>query len=161
MTKEEKQEYNRKYYLNHREHVITQNAEYAQRIKETDPDRFYRWCRTANQKYEVTHRQERRSSKRELYKLHINKEKERRRRRFLERTYRLSSEQYDWLVKEQNGVCYLCQKPSKNRRLSVDHSHKSGKVRALLCNKCNLFIGHIENNLDLVSSALEYLKERS
>lgn len=52
----------------------------------------------------------------------------------IERTYGLSQEEYDALLKWQGGVCYICRKvPRGNRRLAVDHDHVSGLVRGLLC----------------------------
>lgn len=46
-------------------------------------------------------------------------------------------EHYDAMLAAQNGHCGLCPATPKTRRLNVDHDHKSGKVRELLCNRCN------------------------
>lgn len=46
----------------------------------------------------------------------------------------------------QNGVCAICEvPPTAKRRLVVDHCHKSGRVRALLCSRCNVQLGGYEN----------------
>ena len=51
--------------------------------------------------------------------------------------YGLVPEQYTQLLERQNGVCAICGHPPKTRRLGVDHDHKTGRVRALLCHTCN------------------------
>ena len=49
----------------------------------------------------------------------------------------LSVEDYDAMLAAQGGVCAICGNPPKTRRLDVDHDHKTGKVRGLLCHRCN------------------------
>ena len=46
-------------------------------------------------------------------------------------------EQYDALLAAQGGGCAICGNPPKTRRLHVDHDHKTGRVRGLLCHRCN------------------------
>lgn len=60
--------------------------------------------------------------------------------------YKLTVEQYDAILKEQNGVCYMCgcAEPVKGRRLSVDHDHDTGQIRGLLCSRCNPILGKLE-----------------
>lgn len=86
------------------------------------------------------------------------------RRRQLRR-YNLSADDYNLLYEKQKGVCAVCGKPeiAKNvaeiaRLLSIDHNHKTGKIRGLLCMSCNVFLGHLEKNSGLISQALAYLK---
>lgn len=49
----------------------------------------------------------------------------------------VSDEEYERLLVEQEGCCAICGNPPKNRRLSVDHNHRTGRVRGLLCFRCN------------------------
>jgi len=65
--------------------------------------------------------------------------------------------QYQTMLKEQNGVCYICEKEDF-RNLAVDHCHTTGKVRRLLCTNCNTALGKFNDNVDLLSKAIEYLK---
>lgn len=62
----------------------------------------------------------------------------RRRDQYLYRTYRITLAQYEAILELQGGVCALCEKPPKKRNLSVDHDHRTGEVRGLLCDpRCN------------------------
>ena len=63
----------------------------------------------------------------------------------LENRYNLTLEQWQQMYDKQNGCCAICEQPEVNRGLSVDHKHSDGKVRALLCNKCNHLVGIIES----------------
>jgi hypothetical protein len=76
----------------------------------------------------------------------------------LKQFYGITLEQYDKMVEDQDGVCAICNNINSNgRRLSVDHNHKTGKVRGLLCGGCNAKLGVIENK-DFIKKAKQYLK---
>lgn len=65
---------------------------------------------------------------------------------------------YDLAMVKQKGKCAICGKPPENkRRMCGDHNHTTGEKRELLCNHCNMFLGTLENNADLVKKAEEYL----
>lgn len=53
------------------------------------------------------------------------------------KTYGLSPEEYDALLKLQGGKCAICRARPVSKRLAVDHDHASGAVRGLLCSRCN------------------------
>jgi len=57
---------------------------------------------------------------------------------------------------EQSGKCKICRKTSM-RKLDTDHDHVTGAVRGLLCNSCNLAIGHMKDDPLIAKSAYEYL----
>jgi len=76
----------------------------------------------------------------------------------LKAKYGITIEQYEAMVQEQKGVCYICKCENPNRRLNVDHCHKSGKVRRLLCDKCNMTLGLINDSQELLKQFLFYLK---
>lgn len=68
------------------------------------------------------------------------------------------------MLKSQNGVCYVCAKPETSRsarykNLCVDHCHNTGKVRRLLCNKCNRALGLIEEDFDVALRLTKYIQE--
>ncbi len=65
----------------------------------------------------------------------------------LKLAFGLSLEDYKQLLYKQNNVCAICERPDPRQRLSVDHSHITGKVRGLLCGNCNRSLGLIKDNL--------------
>lgn len=70
----------------------------------------------------------------------------------------LSDEVYGHVLKEQRGVCAICkEKCSLNRALAVDHDHRYGNVRGLLCGRCNRGIGSFGDDADLLREAANYL----
>jgi hypothetical protein len=62
----------------------------------------------------------------------------------LKRRYGISEAEWDAMLRQQGGRCYLCEFPT--RRLVVDHNHTTGVVRHLLCIACNLQAGWHEAN---------------
>lgn len=74
--------------------------------------------------------------------------------------YGLSIQQYNELFFSQNGCCAICKTDQKNlqKRLFVDHCHDSGKVRGLLCSKCNHAIGLLNDNSSIIKNAMEYVR---
>lgn len=61
-------------------------------------------------------------------------QKDEARRVRLDTQFSITPEEYDLILAEQGGVCAVCKKPPKeNKRLAIDHSHRSGLVRGLLC----------------------------
>ena len=83
---------------------------------------------------------------------------EKKQARWLKR-YGITTKDYEQLFEKQNGVCQICKKDCPSRRfLSVDHCHKTGKVRGLLCVKCNTALGMLNDNIDYFTAAIKYLK---
>jgi hypothetical protein len=73
--------------------------------------------------------------------------------------YGLSISQFEELVKQQRGRCAICLRPERrNRPLSVDHCHKSKRIRGLLCSNCNTAIGLFHDSVKLITLARDYLK---
>jgi hypothetical protein len=72
----------------------------------------------------------------------------------------ITFEQYNTLLKEQNFKCKICGLPQSNfkQRLCVDHDHNTGKIRGLLCHKCNRALGFFKDNTEFLQKALEYLQ---
>lgn len=82
------------------------------------------------------------------------------RNRRLKKTFGIDIEQYNSIFKQQNGKCAICNREENDPRhkfLSVDHNHKTGKIRALLCNLCNKGIGMLKEDINILQSAINYL----
>ena len=77
--------------------------------------------------------------------------------------YGLDEEGYQKLLHRQGGVCAICQGPpnGKGHRYHVDHDHRTGRVRGLLCSRCNTMIGHALENPDILRAGATYVAERS
>lgn len=76
----------------------------------------------------------------------------------LKKLYGMSSTDYIVMLQKQNGQCAICfQFPNDKKPLAVDHCHKTGKIRGLLCTRCNLSIGALNDDPLLLESAIKYL----
>lgn len=71
--------------------------------------------------------------------------------------YKSTAEEYERLYYSQLGVCAICELPDRFR-LSVDHDHNTGKIRGLLCRKCNSGIGLLKDSYELIMKAAHYIK---
>lgn len=76
----------------------------------------------------------------------------------LYRRYGIDPGFYDYLLDQQNGRCAICGALPGRRRLSVDHDHVTGKVRALLCGNCNRGLGYFQDSPEILAKAIEYLR---
>jgi len=78
----------------------------------------------------------------------------------LKRHFGITVEEYKQMIVKQNGLCAICNQPEKNgNRISLDHDHKTGKNRELLCNNCNMGIGRLKESEEILLSAISYLKK--
>ena len=78
----------------------------------------------------------------------------------LKKNYNITIETYEEIYRNQNGVCAICEKLNiSGKRLAVDHNHSTGKIRGLLCNKCNTGLGNFNDNSEFLFKASEYLKQ--
>lgn len=83
------------------------------------------------------------------------------------RNYGITLDQYNSMFEAQEGKCAICKKvetlidhrSKKVKNLAVDHCHKTGKVRELLCCNCNKAFGFIGENLEILTRMIEYAKK--
>lgn len=71
--------------------------------------------------------------------------------------YGLTREDYEHILVHQNGVCAICkEKPPKV--FDIDHCHKTGRVRGLLCGNCNRILGFAKDDPERLLAAVRYLQ---
>jgi Recombination endonuclease VII. len=97
--------------------------------------------------------------------LRANPERLERRRKYklnhhLTKTFGITIEAFNAILEAQGGKCKICRrKVRKAARLYVDHDHKTGRVRGLLCPSCNMGIGCFQDNPKLLKAAQRYVEE--
>lgn len=82
----------------------------------------------------------------------------------LRKKYGITLEWYRKQLSKQNNVCAICKQPEKAVirgrviAMPVDHDHNTGKARGLLCTACNRGLGLFKDRVDILKSAIDYLK---
>lgn len=118
--------------------ILKAHEEFHKRTRSKDG--LQRWCKLCTARYKAAY-----------HKAHPEKQ----RTINLRRNYALSTIDYIAMVAAQYGCCKICGvKP--NRPLYVDHCHKTGVIRGLLCNGCNVHLSLLEKP-DLLKKAYAYL----
>ena len=168
MTKEEKAAYDKEYRK--REDIVARDREYRRKSylknrdkilakKKTD-ERLKEYKREYNSRPEVI--EKRRLDQRAQYHADSVGFKSRIRKHALKAKYGLTLEAYEKLLVAQNGRCAICGNSGGRKdgsgRLHVDHNHRTGKVRGLLCGWCNTSIGRFDDRPDILPQTIEYLK---
>jgi len=80
----------------------------------------------------------------------------------LQRKYGITLEQYNTMLEQQGYECGICgiHQDDLKRRMCVDHNHTTNIVRGLLCDRCNMALGHLSDDIDTLKNAINYLNER-
>lgn len=86
-------------------------------------------------------------------RLHTSKKSE------LKKQFGISVDEFIFMVREQGNLCAICRLPESKlgANLSVDHCHATGKIRGLLCWKCNTALGLMRDNVETLSNMIDYL----
>jgi hypothetical protein len=78
--------------------------------------------------------------------------------RRVQEVYGLAPGDYDRLYEAQGGTCAICRRARGiARKLAVDHDHRSGRVRGLLCSTCNKILGHLRDDSSVAYGIYSYL----
>lgn len=101
--------------------------------------------------------------RKEVYAKYRNDNKETIRNRKYVKKYGITINQYNEMFEEQKGCCKICgtHQNELNKRLVIDHCHETNLVRGLLCDKCNRGIGHFNDNVELLLTAIKYLNQNN
>lgn len=87
----------------------------------------------------------------------------------LMKNYNLSLEDYNSMIWKQENKCQICKEPEvvvhhvsgRLKSLAVDHNHETGKVRGLLCQRCNRVLGKVRDSVELLDKMKDYLNAYS
>lgn len=165
-TREDRREYKKEYHIKHKEEEKKYRMEHKdhsreiarkyyleniEKFKEKKKD-YYRRNRdrviAGRKKYNKEHRKE-------ILDYHRKKK------------YGINNLDFNEIMDRQKGVCAICLKPEtmkhqngKIKESSVDHDHKTGKTRGLLCTKCNVAIGLMNDDSRLLKRAMNYINNK-
>lgn len=87
--------------------------------------------------------------------------------RALRDSFGMTVDEWEEKILAQNGCCAICRKPETATRLgkpltlSVDHNHKTGAIRDLLCRACNVLLGYANEDADVLIKAIAYLRRHN
>jgi hypothetical protein len=77
----------------------------------------------------------------------------------LKTVYGLTLDQFEAMYASQAGQCAICKNYVLKNAICIDHNHSTGKVRALLCRKCNAGLGLFDEHIAVLKIAIEYLSK--
>lgn len=145
--KAKKREYDREYRKKNEVRLKAVHAAWRERNREYKSKRDREWREENKERKSATNK--------DWYK----KNKDKYRAIDLKRNYGISVEQYDAMHTAQGGLCAVCGGVNANgKRLAVDHDHKTGAIRQLLCLSCNLVVGHSRENPAILRAAAAYVE---
>lgn len=97
-----------------------------------------------------------REAYRKYYRKHHEEEVKRSRKKYFKRKFNLDLKEVEDLINKCEGLCNICKivlsKPC------IDHDHKTGKIRGVLCPNCNAALGLFKDDPTLLKEAIKYLK---
>ena len=157
------------------------NSERVKKWREENPDKWKeqqdKWNasqakKEAHKKWKATHPDYKytpsesvKENKRKYEATRREKHREIALRSRLKTQYGLTLEEYEKLLEDHEGVCAICGEQENTKRngdiirLAIDHDHKTGEIRGLLCDRCNRGLGLFRDSPQLLESAVRYLNE--
>ena len=158
MTREEKNAQKRAYRAAHKELIASQAKKYYDANREAVLARGKKW-RENNQDKLVAYREANRENHRAYYQRYKEKYNRYSFRNRLKAEYGITLEQRDAMLCAQGGACAICGRQDFGRRgPCVDHDHCTGVVRGILCHQCNVALGHLQDDPELLRKAAKYLE---
>ncbi len=140
--KKEIQDKHKKYYNENKADIINRGKEYGKKYFNDHKDAAYK----RHKKY--------RDANKEKFKAWSRKSN-------LKLNYGVSIEDYEKMFQSQLGKCAICGNPSGKRHFDVDHNHSTGRVRGLLCLRCNIGLGAFKENETSLMCAISYLQKHN
>jgi len=141
-------DYHRKQYLSNKETITAKNKQYALEHKDEIDQYKLKWY--CDNKSRILDTRKKKYSEKSVSE---------KRAKNLKANYNISLEEYESILVAQDYKCKCCGIDSKylKKHLSVDHDHKTGKVRGLLCSNCNLILGLVHDNPEILVTLASYL----
>ncbi len=133
--KECNKQYGREYYERNRNGILRQSKKWGKKYRRTI--RGQEVHRKASKKYSQS---------------------ERRRKTWLKYKYDITPEQHEQMYLAQDGRCAICPEAVPYGEICVDHDHITGRVRGLLCRKCNFMLGMANDDPKVLESAAKYMR---
>lgn len=140
--------YMKQYSQEHKEELAKKKQEYnptrneARRIRYREDEEYREYTKLKVKRYQESHPDVRKNQRM--------------------RKYGISAKDYEEMWDKQNGRCLICGEKKENKgkynSLFVDHNHETGKVRGLLCQRCNFLIGQARDDVKVLKSAIKYLE---
>lgn len=150
-------EYKRIYRQNNKEKINKYKEKYREENKENLRE-YYKKYRMENadkkKEQDKKYREANPDKVRKNSLAYINRNKEALEEKRIKRVYGINKTEYQEMLERQEGKCAICKKKEK---LVIDHDHESGKVRGLLCTRCNTAIGYFLDDIESIKSAISYL----
>lgn len=139
------------------EHRKERNA-YNKKWRESNPDKAKQHKIRYRMKYPDKDKEYAR-----WYREAYPKSKEDKKYESIKYLYGLSKKEYDLLYISQSGKCLICgiSESESYKPLGIDHNHRTGKIRGLLCNRCNTVLGMVDDNIDILVKSIEYLRREA
>ena len=127
--------------------------------KNSPLDNFYR-----NKSYKSGYASQCKDCARAVGRANYHKDPGTMRERQLKNKFNRDNAWYESTLQAQGGVCQICKcPPLKNgtKKFPVDHDHKTGKVRGILCQSCNHMLGNAKDNIETLDNAISYLAKHA
>jgi hypothetical protein len=138
--------YSKIYYANHKEEYEDYRTTHRKEIAA--------W----NKIYYATHKKEIDARNKAYYHAHKKERAVKRWTYHVQSKYKLSKTDFETMFNNQNNVCAICKKANWNgKKPFIDHDHKSGKVRGILCHSCNIAMGLLKENPSIMREMINYL----
>lgn len=160
------------HYYRNKKQINDQRRLYRHAQIARDPEAFRARMRAyyaANREKRCERTREDRKKNPEHYraydKLRNSKDPKRARKNNLKRKFGITIEQYEAMLTAQDGHCATCPTGEKINKLgqtvslAIDHCHKTGVIRGLLCGNCNVSIGMVNDNIDRLKALIAYIEK--
>jgi predicted restriction endonuclease len=139
----------------HHDHKVEINARHKRHCDERKDE-----VAVKNALYRLGHKDEIAAYQKQYRQDHKAELAARNREDKLIRKFGIDLEQYNQMLTAQDGRCAICgsHQNEYKKAFAVDHDHNTGKIRGLLCHKCNSLLGHAKDDIEILRSATRYLQ---